>query len=166
MKILHVGHLFKQYFYVVYHKIYLPMINNGYLSKLINLNRIKNKKLFSRNEFVYLDQSSILNTVQWNKQNKIHFLICNDLIRSIKGPLIGKYCTLITDIVLLFFGIINDTCKLNDYQIILPDKNLFKLRTKLNTYIKRKLQSLGCDKDKTNDYYSFNLLVKILSTIE
>ncbi|CAF3326176.1 unnamed protein product [Rotaria socialis] len=121
--------------------------------------------LSSRNELVTLDQSSILNHVQWNERDKIRFAICDDIIRSTKGLFIGKYCTLIEDIVLLFFGTINDALKLNDYQIVLSDNNLFKLRTKLNACIKRKLQSLGCDNDTTNDYHSFNLLVKIFSNI-
>ncbi|CAF3384173.1 unnamed protein product [Rotaria sp. Silwood1] len=124
--------------------------------------------LSNRNESVIFDQSSILYNIQWNEQEKIRFAICDDLIRSIKGFFIGKYCTLIEDIILLFFGTINDTLKLNDYQIILSDNNnnLFKLRTKLNACIKRKLQSLGCDNDTTNDYHSFNLLVKIFSSIK
>ncbi len=117
-------------------------------------------KKFSRNELVILDQSSILNHIQWNEQEKIHFAICDDLIRSTKGLFIGKYCTLIEQIVFLFFGTIND------YQLILSDNNLLKLRTKLNACIKRKLQSLGCDNMITNDYHSFNLLVKIFSNIK
>ncbi|CAF0759451.1 unnamed protein product [Rotaria sordida] len=124
--------------------------------------------LSNRNELVIFDQSSILNNIQWNEQEKIRYVICDDLIRSTKGLFLGKYCTLIEDIVLLFFGTINDTLKLNDYQIILTDNNnnLFKLRTKLNACIKRKLQSLGCDNDTTNDYHSFDLLVQIFSNIK
>jgi len=114
----------------------------------------------SRNELVTLDRSSILNKIQWTEQTNIHFAICDDLIRSTKGLFIGKSCTIIEQIVLLFFGTIND------YQIILSDNNLFKLRTKLNACIRRKLQSLGCDDDTTNDYHSFNLLVKIFSNIK
>ena len=144
------------------------MINNGYQSKIrtirTNLNHVC--FYFSRNELVILDQSSILNTISWIEQDKIHFAICDDLIRTRKGLFLSKYCTLIDEIVLLFFGIINDTMKLNDYQIILSDKNLFKLRTKLNACIRRKLQSLGCDNDRTNDYHSFNLLIKIFSNIK
>ncbi len=120
----------------------------------------------SRNELVTLDRSSILNNIQWTEQTNIHFAICDDLIRSTKGLFIGKSCTIIEQIVLLFFGTINDSFKLNDYQIILSDTNLFKLRTKLNACIRRKLQSLGCDDDTTNDYHSFNLLVKIFSNIK
>jgi hypothetical protein len=115
---------------------------------------------FSRNELVILDQSSILNDIQWIEQDKIHFGICDDLIRSPKGLFIGKYCTIIEEIVFLFFGTIND------YQLILSDNNLLKLRTKLNACLRRKLQSLGCDHMTTNDYYSFNLLVKIFSNIK
>lgn len=122
--------------------------------------------LISRNEFITLDQSSVLNNIQWNTQEKICFAICDDIIRSLKGLFIGKHCTLVEDIVLLFFGTINDTLKLNDYQIILSDNNLFKLRTKLYACIKRKLQSLGCDNDKTNDYHSLALLVKLFSNIK
>jgi hypothetical protein len=111
----------------------------------------------SRNELVTPDRLSILNPIQWNKEQKIHFAICDDLIRSTKGLFIGKYCTLIEEIVLLFFGTIND------YEINLSNKNLLKLRTKLNACIKRKLQSLGCYNDTKNDYHSFNLLVNIFS---
>ena len=58
-----------------------------------------------------IDQSSILNHSLWNKQNKIHFAICDDLIGSTKGLFIGKCCTLIDDLILLFFGTINETFK-------------------------------------------------------
>lgn len=111
----------------------------------------------SRNELVIFDPSSILNDIE---QSKLHFAICDDLIRSIKGLFIGQYCTLIDDIVFLFFGTIND------YQLILSEQNLLKLRTKLNACLRRKLQSLGCDQLTTNDYYAFNLLVKIFSSMK
>ena len=120
---------------------------------------------FSRNELVILDQSSVLNNIPLNECNRIHFAICDDLLRTSKGLFVSKYCTVIDEIVLLFFGNLNDTLKLNDYQIILSEKNLFQLRTKLNACIRRKLQSLGCDNDRTNDYYSFDLLIKIFSNI-
>lgn len=94
-----------------------------------------------------------------NSQEKIHFAICDDLIRSPKGLFIGKYCTIIDQIVFLFFGTINE------YELILSDKNFLKLRTKLNANIKRKLQSLGCDHVSTNDSYSFNILVQMFSNI-
>ncbi len=54
---------------------------------------------------------------------------------------------------------------MNSYEFIFSDNNLLKLRTKLNACIKRKLQSLGCDHNITNDYHSFNILVNILSNI-
>jgi hypothetical protein len=112
---------------------------------------------FSRNELVIFDPSSILNHIE---QAKVHFAICDDLIRSTKGLFVGQYCTLIEDIVFLFFGTIND------YQLILSEQNLLKLRTKLNACLRRKLQSLGCDQLTTNDYHSFNLLVKIFSNMK
>ncbi|CAF0945614.1 unnamed protein product [Adineta steineri] len=123
------------------------------------------KWLTNRNELVSLDRISILNNISWNEHDQIYFAVCDDLIRSNKGLFVSKSCTIIEQIVLLFFGTINDTLKLNDYEIILTDNNLYKLRTKLNACIRRKLQSLGCDNDTTNDYHSFNLLVKIFSNI-
>lgn len=116
-----------------------------------------NRRIFSRNELVLFDRLSILNNLQLPEQDPIHFAICDDLIRSNKGLFLGQYCTLIEDVVFLFFG------NIDDYQLILSDTNLLKLRTKLNACFRRKLQSLGCDQLSTNDYHSFNLLVKIFS---
>lgn len=113
--------------------------------------------IFSRNELLVFDRLSILNSLQMSGQDASHFAICDDLIRSNKGLFLGQYSTLIEDVVFLFFG------NIDDYQLILSDSNLLKLRTKLNACLRRKLQSLGCDQLNTNDYHSFDLLVKIFS---
>ena len=120
---------------------------------------------FSRNEFIVLDRLSILNSITWNRDESIQFAVCDDLVRSTKGLFVGQYCTLIEQIVLFFFGTMNDTLALNGYQMNLSDHNLSKLRTKLNACLRRKLQSLGCDAQTGSDSYAIDLLIKIFSSI-
>ncbi|CAF0814360.1 unnamed protein product [Adineta ricciae] len=130
-----------------------------------NLITYDQKWFTNRNELVQLDPISVLNNMQL-KEESIVFTICDDLIRSNKGLFVGKCCSMVNQVVLLFFGTMNETLKLNDYQMILSDRNFFKLRTKLNACIRRKLQSLGCIDDTTDDYHSFDLLVKIFSNLK
>jgi hypothetical protein len=117
---------------------------------------------------IEFDRSSMLNHYAHNNNNNnehLSFAICDDLIRTNKSILIGKYCTIIHPIVLLLFGTMNESLTFNQYEISLTDKTLLQLRTKVCAYVKRKLQSLGCDNTVSNDDQSVNLLVNLFSSL-
>lgn len=114
--------------------------------------------LTARNELVNFDSNSILTRLHLSNETRLHFAICDQLIRSNKGLFLSQYSSVIDDIVLILFGFIHD------YELILSEKNLLKLRTKFQAYFKQKLQLLGCDQLTKNQHDLMNILVRIVSS--